>query len=191
MNHSLMDIKKDIDQYKSGHILFLFDDADIYIKAASAYILSGVEQGDQIIVIENERMAVLLEKQLKGILTKKQLANVHFLNNFDFYYSNGNFHTPTIVAYFLKVVQPLIDANQRFRTWAHIEWGEIGDIKYEIDDYEKNSEVTVNAMKLLSVCAYNKERLPAKIKTSLLNSHRYLMTGNGIIQHEKTDAANE
>ncbi|WP_338780424.1 MEDS domain-containing protein [Metabacillus sp. FJAT-52054] len=191
MNTSIQDMKKKIDEYKSGHILYLIDDPQAYLKNAAAYILSGVEQGDHVFVIENDRMFTSLYELVKASLTRTQLDRVHFVNNFDFYYSRGDFHTPTIVAYFLEVVKPIIDAEQSYRTWAHIEWGKLQDIEDEVDAYEINAQKTVHEMDLLSVCAYDKDRLTENMKGSLLNSHDCLMLEDEIVLLNQQDAVGD
>ncbi|WP_164462094.1 MEDS domain-containing protein [Bacillus sp. FJAT-42376] len=191
MDTSIMAFKKDIDALDKGHVLYFIDEPHVYIKNAAAYILSGVEKGEHVFVIENERMFSSLHALLKTSLTKTQLDMVHFVNNFDFYYSNGDFHTPTIVAYFLEVVKPVLHEKQAFRTWAHIEWGELKDIESKLDAYEINAKTTVHEMELLSVCAYDVVRLPETIKGSLLNSHDYLIRNHELETLNRQNAVNE
>ncbi|WP_255472982.1 MEDS domain-containing protein [Planomicrobium sp. CPCC 101079] len=105
---------------------------------------------------------------------------MHFLNNFAFYWQNGNFHPPTILAYFSDIVTPFLETGVSFRTWGHIEWGDEQEIIHDLIEFEKGIEQKMPETKAISVCAYDDGRLSELLRTMLINCHNFLMTDDKI-----------
>lgn len=63
-----------------------------------------------------------------------------------------------------------------------MELGQIDDIEDAISQFERAAQESVTSLKLLSVCAYNGQRLPVNLIKSLFISHTHLMTDTAIIK---------
>ncbi|PLR69219.1 MEDS domain-containing protein [Bacillus sp. UMB0893] len=181
MERKILQLTKELQQSTGGHIFYYFNDLDRYIENTVSYIRSGIDQKDRVIVIENERVYSLIYKKLVLHLTEDELTKVHYVNNFDFYCLNGDFHASTILSYFSLILEPYIIEITPIRTWAHVEWGNVAEITEVIGEFEKQANRAVSSMGLISVCAYNADRVPASLKASLKRSHGFLMTDDDII----------
>jgi hypothetical protein len=177
LNQQIVPIQKLAGQ----HILYCFKDSQFYIQNAVSFILSGIEQGDYVVVIENDRLFHFIEEKVKSQLPKDQLNQIKFVNNFDFYFSNGDFHTPTIISSFTNILDSFYEKSKSIRTWAHVEWGDLQEITCKIMDYEVAANQAVQPKKTTSVCAYDVGRLSEPLKESLMRSHPYLLTDDGVI----------
>jgi hypothetical protein len=93
-------------------------------------------------------------KELKKQLSKKQLDHVHFICNFDFYCSNGDFHPPTVFHY-SKYIQPFLEKGVNISTWGLVEWRDDYEINKKIEEYEKQVDFFVKEKGIISVRAYD------------------------------------
>lgn len=165
-----------------GHIFYFSENQQKYIENAASFIVSGIERGGCVLLIENEKIMALLRKRIARTLTKEQLKKVLSVNNYDYYYySRGAFDTPSIVSYFSKLMQPYVELNLPIFTWAHIEWNDEQEITSKIISFEKSANNVVTSMKLLSICAYNADRLTLSMKESLMEHHDAMMTDDGLV----------
>ncbi|TCN21178.1 DcmR-like sensory protein [Mesobacillus foraminis] len=98
----------------SAHILYCFEDLEQYLSNAAHYIISGIEKGDQIILIDNDKIYSKLREEISITLSTEQLMKVNFVNNFDYYCVNGQLHPPTTLDYFYKVVHPYYENDIPF-----------------------------------------------------------------------------
>ncbi|WP_409299010.1 MEDS domain-containing protein [Peribacillus sp. SCS-26] len=156
----------------SGHWLYLYDNHERYIEDLLAFIETGIQAGSHIILVENDRNFLKLKYILKCENKEGLLKNIHFKNNFDFYFHNGDFHIQSIVQDFELSVQSIKDDSKySIRTWAHVEWRDAEEIMDKIVLYEKISDKLVQEEGLLSICAYHSGRTPAAIQDKLGNCH--------------------
>lgn len=158
----------------------MIQNLESYVKNAVSYILSGLQEGNHVILIENDKIRPLIDEKISGKLPASELKKIKYVNNFDFYWSTGNFHTPTIVAYFSQILEPFLTNSIPVRTWAHVEWGQMQDIADTISKFEEAAHQSVTSMKLLAVCAYDDSRLSPQLKKTLLQSHTHLITDHEI-----------
>lgn len=79
------------------HVLYSYNGWKNYIEQAVSFIKDGILMEEYVILIENERIYRMIQKELNAHLTSDQLKLVHPVNNFDFYYSSGSYHPPAIV----------------------------------------------------------------------------------------------
>jgi hypothetical protein len=168
------------------HILYTYRDSQCYIENAVSFILSGIQHGNDVLVIENDRLVQLIDEKVKFQLPKGQLSQIKYVNNFDFYFSNGNFHAPTIISSFADILEPSNKDRKTISTWAHVEWGSLQEISCKIMDFEKRANQTVQLMNTTSVCAYDVNRLSGSLKESLFRSHPYHLTDDGVIHSIET-----
>lgn len=180
MRETIADLAKQTGQTKGAHIFYNSSKLEAYIENAVSFIVDGIKQGEHVLFVENTRIYPMLLKELEACLSEKEMDGIHFVNNFDFYWLNGNFHPPTILAHFKKAADSFAMENLPFRTWGHIEWGSQQDIHDEIELYEKNVSDVIEEKNAISVCAYDASRVSDELKERLVRCHDYLMTDDSI-----------
>lgn len=171
---------KDVQLSNGGHIFYCFNDIESYIENEALFICSSVEQGNHILVLENDRIFPKVYKKLQFYLNEAQLEMVHCINNFDFYCFQGNFHPSTMVDYFVKNIKVYMDNNVPLSTWGHVEWGYEDDAEDYIGEYEKGINKLIVEQGLISVSAYDECRVTAELKSTLMEYHGIFMTDEKI-----------
>jgi hypothetical protein len=180
MSNFLVELVKDLKKSNGGHIFYHYNNVENYINHVVSYIVTGIKNGDHILLIENDRNIIHINKLLEKQLRKEQLSKVHFINNFDFYYSNGDFHPHTILNYFSKNIEPFLETGASICTWGLIEWGDDKEISNKIEEYETQVDKLVNEKGLLSVCAYDANRTSNSLKEALMRCHGVMMTDDEV-----------
>jgi hypothetical protein len=166
---------------RDAHIYYSSHELQNYLNNAAAYIIAGIEQGDHIVFIENDRVFPLLQIKLKTLLNTQQLNQIHHVNNFDFYCSSGSFNPPFIFDYLTNTLNPYFDGNISFRVWAHVEWSEQEGILKVLEEFENEADGRASEMGLLLVCAYDADRVPDSLNTALMKCHGFIMTEDDIV----------
>lgn len=178
----MIQLTKNIKVNSSAHILYLYDEIDNYLNNMIAYIKSGLDRNHHLIIIENTTIYTILEERLKKLLSIEEMKSIQHVDNKVFYRRYGDFHIHSILKNFGKLLEPYFNKKINVRTWAHVEWNDQNDISNIIEDYEHSADCCVNNMRLMSVCAYNSSKLNAKLQTSMMKSHEYLMTDLEFVQ---------
>ncbi len=173
------------EKQKSAHVLYPYNGIEEYIKLVVSFIQHGISVGEYVILIENDRVYPIIQKELSKRLNKDQLEFVHRVNNYDFYYSSGSYHPPAITEYFNKMVQPYVENKISFRSWAHVEWASLKDPLHLIEDFEKIVDEAVNTISFSLICAYAGERMPDYLTTMLMETHPYVLLKDDIIISEQ------
>lgn len=181
MDKQIRQLTNHLQEMNYGHIFYYYNEVESYIKNAVSYIVAGIEQGDHILFVENDRIYPMIHKRLKKLLKHEELTRVHFINNYDFYWGNGNFHPPTILSYFTNILGPFFENKTCIRTWGHVEWGDQEDIIREVESYESAVNEMAANCKLMADYAYDAHRLPDGLKRGLMKSHGFFMTDTDII----------
>ncbi|HZG71418.1 MAG TPA: MEDS domain-containing protein [Chondromyces sp.] len=166
---------------KVPHVFYCFDEVKSYVDNAISYIASGVKQGNHILFIENDKIYPKIDKKLKTFLTEEQLNQVHRIDNFDYYLSEGSFHPSTILDYFSKTIEPYWKNRLTVRIWGHVEWGDQREITGKLEEYERGIDKLVTEIKYTTVCAYDGDRLPNSLRTTLLKCHEFVMTDTQLL----------
>lgn len=180
MEKEIIDIQDILQTSKGAHVFYLVEEMERYIDNAVSFIIAGIERGDQILIVENERLYPKILKRVGEQMSVEQLKSIHYVNNFTFYWRNGNFHPPTILAYFSNLITPFVEEELNFRTWGHIEWRDESEILKDIEEYERGIEQLMPQTKAVSVCAYDSARVSEQFKEVLMNCHGFLMTDDNI-----------
>ncbi len=175
MNGSLMSVVQEWKKERGSHICYVFNTKK-YIETLVLFIISGIKNEDLVLLVENERNILLIKKELKKQLSKAQLVNVHFINNFDFYWYSGDFHPQTISQYFSQIIDPFLKSGKFVRTWAHVEWDDEKELNDKIEEFEKLADRLVNKKKILSVCAYDSSKIPDRWVSILIKCHNETVT---------------
>ncbi|CAH0124021.1 hypothetical protein SRABI96_00004 [Peribacillus sp. Bi96] len=180
MDNNMKQLIENMQQSGGGHILYCFNELETYIENEATFIIAGVEQGDNILVVENDRIFPFVQKKLQLHLNEEQLKKVNLINNFDFYCFHGDFHPSTMVHYFLENIDSYSKQNQLVRTWGHVEWGQEDKASVAIGEYEKGIDKLITERGLISVCAYDDCRVPDVLKADLIKHHEILITDEKI-----------
>jgi hypothetical protein len=100
-----------INQYtdSEGHILYYYKNAETYLENVVHFLREGVESGSHIMLVENDRNLIEINKRLKLELSENERTQVHYINNFDFYYANKCFSPEAVVQHFLTNIGPYIN----------------------------------------------------------------------------------
>lgn len=163
-----------------AHIFYAFKDQEIYIDNVIAYVNSALELGNHVMIIENDRIIPIIQSKLDEKFEQEQLDMVHTINNYDFYCYRGNFHKETILSYLENMIAPFLEKNIPIQTWAHVEWRDQEEIFQTLGEYEKEADRMLQATNLITICAYDANRVPQSLKEILMDCHDYYMTDNAI-----------
>jgi len=158
-----------------GHVLYFFEDINAYINNIIDFVISGLDHNQYSLIIENDRIVPLIEKKLAVLLNESQISKVKFINNYDFYFANGDFACNSIFDYLPRLYKGYNEQEFRVRSWAHIEWGDISYIHNKLTESEKEAEIIVSRKGILSVCAYDSDRMSEELKTNLQCHHNFLI----------------
>ncbi|WP_409304943.1 MEDS domain-containing protein [Peribacillus sp. SCS-155] len=164
-----------------GHIFYHFKNIDHYLQNVVTFITTGVKSGSHIILIENDRNLISINKMLQRELKQGEIAKVHFINNYDFYFENKCFEPQRIFAHFKQNILPHLESKVPVWTWGLVEWGDDNEIIRQIEDYEKKVDRFVNEKGLISVCAYDVNRTPHSLKEMLIRCHSVMLTDDTIV----------
>jgi len=167
------------------HVLFFYKGMRTYMEEAIHFIHAGIHAGEYVILIENERNFQKIYEQLKTKITSVQMKQLHYVNSLDFYFSSGGYHPPVIKEYFNKTIQPFVDNNIPFRSWAHVEWATMEEPYHVIGDVEKMVEYTFNQIPFPLICAYGELKIPETLTTILLENHPYILKEDKLLLSEK------
>ncbi|OCA87772.1 hypothetical protein A8F94_07955 [Bacillus sp. FJAT-27225] len=165
--------------HTEGHILYIFENLEEYINHIEDFVISGLEQNQYSIIIENDRINLMLKKRLATILSHSQLKKVIIINNFDFYYAKGDFQCNSIFECLPNLIEGYTEEGVAVRSWAHVEWGDEREVHKKLSISEKEADVIVSEKRLLSVCAYDSDRVNEKLKGNLSGRHNYLLKDLG------------
>ena len=178
------------EEQRNVHVLYSYNEETNYIKQVVDFIQMGIAAGDYIILIENDRLNKIIQKELSTRLTKKQMKFVHRVNSYDFYFSSGSYHPPAIVEYFNKTVLPYVQNKVPFRSWAHVEWSTMEDPLHLIEDFEKIVDEAVNELSFPLICAYQGELMPDYLIKILMETHPYVLLEDDFIESEQYQLLN-
>ncbi|WP_409297894.1 MEDS domain-containing protein [Peribacillus sp. SCS-26] len=159
-----------------GHILYFFENQDKYLSNIVDFVLSGLERNQYTIIIENDRIAPLIQSRLKSLLDSDSLNKVKIVNNFDFYYAKGDFSSNSIFEFFPSLFEDGSSPGSVVRSWAHIEWRDENGVSRKLTQSESDADSIVNKARLLSVCAYDSNRVSEELKMGLFGTHQLLLS---------------
>lgn len=166
----------------AAHILYLFENTEHYFKNLQSYIKTGLKFGHHLLIIENPVTYAEYARTMRQTLSKEELARIHYVDNQTFYRCCGDFHIQSILSHFSEILSPYLNGNISIRTWAHVEWGAQDHILDKLESFEHIADSSVRDMQLMSVCAYDASSIPARLQTSLMQSHQYLMTDSEFVE---------
>ncbi|MGD6942814.1 MEDS domain-containing protein [Cytobacillus gottheilii] len=157
-----------------GHVLYFYENQEQYIVFVTDFITSGLEKNEYCIIVENDRNISLIKNRLTALMSNGQLEKVIFVNNYDFYYASGDFQINSVFDFLPNVIEDYSELDLVIRSWAHVEWRDEHEVSKLLDS-EHEAEEIVTETKLLSVCAYDSERVSKGFKDGLLACHNFLL----------------
>lgn len=175
----------EIKNLTKGHVLYFFENQDQYISNVVDFIISGIELNEYSIIIENDRITSLVKKRLTVLSNESRLEKVTFINNYDFYYAKGDFNINSIFDYLPKLIKGDSELDLVVRSWAHLEWRDEQNVSKKLLDSENEADKIVTETKLLSVCAYDSERVSKEFREALLKCHNFLINEQLVKQQDK------
>ncbi len=165
-----------LENLKEGHIFYRFKDKDAYINNLISFIAVGLVNGDNILIIESMKNLPKIKKEVTQKFSKEQQTSIRMVNNFDYYFSGGDFNTATILKHFEKDLTLIKKVNRSVRTWAHVEWASDNPDAEQLRDYEGIADDFVVRERMISVCAYSCNSLSPILHSALEQVHKYVMT---------------
>ncbi|WP_026688940.1 MEDS domain-containing protein [Alteribacter aurantiacus] len=167
-------------QENGGHIFYKFEEKAAYLENAVTFICEAVRSGDDVAVIESEKILPQLKRKVESVLSAEQQEKVYYINNFQYYLLNGSFHVSSVEKGFHRLIEKYDGDVPPLRTWAHVEWGEDADLLEEVALFEQQADTMISAQKMISVCAYQNERICNTIEKRLQECHPFFMTDTNL-----------
>lgn len=158
-----------------GHGLYFFENQDHYVTRVVDFVISGVERDEYSIIVENDRLIPLITKRLMESVDESSLEKVKFVNNYDFYYAKGDFSVNSIFDFLPNLIGGYPKHDLVVRSWAHVEWRDEQQINRKLLVSEQEADNIVTETELLSVCAYDSERVSKELEEGLLNCHNFVI----------------
>lgn len=159
-----------------GHIYYCFMDEKAYMDNIFSFIQAGIENKQQILIIENMRNLPKVQAFIDSSFKENKNSSIRLVNNYEYYLSKGDFSTQNIVSHFAKDLSYLNDCTSTIRTWAHVEWSSSKPTEELVKEFECVADDFVKDSKILSVCAYPSARLNSNLNLALEEFHQYVMT---------------
>ncbi|WP_223492583.1 MEDS domain-containing protein [Sutcliffiella horikoshii] len=167
---------RNLENLKEGHIYYRFKERDIYLNHLFSFIDMGIKSGDTVLIIESMKNLPKINEEIQQRFSEEQRESIRIVNNFDYYFSGGDFNTKTILGHFAKDVTLLRKDNRSVRTWAHVEWASDEPDAEQLKEYEASSDDFVIQQRMISVCAYSCDSLSPVLHSALEQVHKYVMT---------------
>lgn len=179
-----------IDISNGAHILYFYSSMEGYIDNAVAFIHTGLEQGQHVVVIDSTENYRLIMDKLKGFVREDSLHHIHFVDYYDFYCEHGTIHVNLVLQHLDELFQTFIENKISVRSWGHVYWADQDDIYNQLRSYECQCDTSIKELGILGVCIYDGRIVPAYIQNELLKHHEYFMTDTSMVRssfYEKSD----
>jgi PAS domain S-box-containing protein len=179
MNEQIAQLSQILDVTNHGHILYIYDKLDRYVRNAVAFIKTGITFGGHVFIIDNKDKYDRIYQELQKTLTRGEWSCIHYIDIDDFYGLNGEFHSETTFHHFEKIIKPFQEKQIPIRIWSNVEWNEQDD---KLIDFENKVDECVYSNKVVSVCAYNGKQISASLENHLCRNHDYFMTDYQLVK---------
>lgn len=174
--------KIDLTDMKTGHVFYRFECHEAYLNNLSHFIKSGLDNSQQILIIESMRNLPKVQTLIDRIVSEENKPSIRLVNNFEYYLAKGDFHTKTILHHFQKDLSSFNNPDSSIRTWAHVEWASTKPDADLLKEFETSADDVVMNAKLLSVCAYSNDHLSHDLNTVLEQVHNFVMTDETLLE---------
>jgi hypothetical protein len=160
----------------TGHGLYFFKNQEQYVTRLVDFVINGIERNEYSIIVENDRIIPLVSKKLAELFDESRLEKVVFVNNYDFYYANGNFSVNSIFDFIPNLIEGYSEIDLEIRSWAHVEWRDEQEINRKLIDSEQEAGIIVSEPEILAVCAYDSDRVSTELEKGLLSCHNFIIS---------------
>ncbi|MCZ8537087.1 MEDS domain-containing protein [Paenisporosarcina quisquiliarum] len=167
--------KSELEKITVGHVFYEFQEEEAYLNNLISFIRSGIEGKQHILIIENMRNLPKVRTVINMLFSEEQQSSIRLVNNFEYYLSNGDFNTQSILNHFQQDLEQLTETNTTIRTWAHVEWASSEPDVELLKEFESTADAFVTERRLLSVCAYSSTHLSPNLASVLELRHEYIM----------------
>ena len=82
--------KSELEKITVGHIFYEFQDEEVYFNNLINFIQSGIENKQQVLIIENMRNLPKVRTKIDLLFNEEQQRSIRLVNNFEYYLSNGS-----------------------------------------------------------------------------------------------------
>lgn len=171
-----MELNRLVSVSTGGHILYLYDDVDAYADNASAYLISGVRNGDLAILIDSAERIDRIRSLALPALSAEEHERIVYVDADRFYDTTESFHYKKVIENFGESLKSYLGQASGIRTWAHVAWKSEPRVERELSVFEAFADRNVNGMRLVSVCAYRAGSISASLQVKMLRTHDYVMT---------------
>ncbi|MGM0750716.1 MAG: MEDS domain-containing protein [Bacillota bacterium] len=165
---------------EKGHVFYQFQAEEAYLNNLMLFIRSGLENNQHMLIIESMRNINKVKNRINRIFSVEQRSSIYLVDNFDYYFLNGDFNTQNILNHFKKDIATIKNLNTSIRTWANVEWTSTEPDAEVLKKFESIADDYVLQEGLLSVCAYSKNVLSDALINTLEQVHMYVMTDDSI-----------
>lgn len=180
MNEQIAQLTQILEVTNHGHILYIYDKLDRYVRNAVSFIKTGIKFEGHVFIIDNKDRYDHIYQELKKTLTCREWSCVHYIDNNDFHSQDEDFHCEMILPQLESRIKPFQEKQISIRIWAHIECKEQDDTK--LINFENNADECVNSNKVVSICAYNGKQISASLQNHLCRNHDYFMTDYQLVK---------
>jgi PAS domain S-box-containing protein len=176
MNEQIAQLTQILDVTNHGHILYIYDKFDRYVRNAVSFIKTGITFGGHVFIIDNKDRYDCIYQELQKTLTCGEWSCIHYIDNGEFY---GDVQSEAILRQFENIIKPFQEKQIPIRTWAHVEWNEQDE---KLINFENKADECVYSNKVVSVCAYNGKQISASLENHLCRNHDYFMTDYQLVK---------
>jgi len=176
---SLMD---QVDVTNGAHILYYFSNHDAYIKNAASFLINGLIQDEHVVLIDSESNYHEIIEALAARVGSEAMERIHYVNHAEFYYEHGMLLVTDVMNNFARLFTPLQQDLRAIRSWGHVLWDEDANAKIEekLITYEHRCDASDQNARMVGVCAYNANIIPAHVQNEMLRFHEYFMTDDSL-----------
>jgi PAS domain S-box-containing protein len=178
LNEQIAQLTQILDVTNHGHILYIYDKLDRYVRNAVSFIKTGITFGGHVFIIDNKDKYDRIYQELQKTLTCGEWSCIHYID-IDSYGLNGEFHRETTFHHFENIIKPFQEKQIPIRIWSNVEWNEQDD---KLINFENKVDECVYSNKVVSVCAYNGKQISASLENHLCRNHDYFMTDYQLVK---------
>ncbi|MEK8131208.1 MEDS domain-containing protein [Paenibacillus filicis] len=165
-----------------SHILYFFSNHDKYIENAVSFIVSGVDLGQHVIIVDTPDMYEAMERKLLAESDEERWRpRVHYISQADFYETYADFQFERVLSNLHKVIEPYAESQTDIRLWGQVGWRTQEDTVDKLYEYESRCDIVVGRYGYITVCAYDANAVTAAVQLKALQTHPYLMTDETLV----------
>ncbi|MCQ4087044.1 ATP-binding protein [Saccharibacillus sp. JS10] len=191
MSERIMELNRLVGVSSGSHILYLYDEIEIYMTNVAAYLSSGVQIGSLAVLIDSEEHISRIRPLLASMLTSEQQEKVIYVNADSFYDTSDRFDHKKILKHSRTLMEPYFKQEVSIRTWAQIHWEPGTQVEEEIHLFEHFVHPNVQGLGVMSVCAYHSSSISAALQIKLIRTHDYVMTDEELSRTNFTEQNQE